>query len=440
MSGASQPYEMILACTAGVGSRWHVCPCPSVGVLGLSSFVSHVDQALLHVAVAMSGAARVDLQAADKGLASCLALSNVTRAWADAFIAHHRLESLEDFIYIVDRSKWESSLKELADEVAPLRDNRLALARLKAAYESGHAAIQNAQAVDKSDASDLDQPIPDNYFQQLDQEWKRSYGIRIEAHLDPSDSLRGRIWRELRRRSLTLLDMKKVKSVVGGSSPMDEERITLEGGVSLQFAKEGYSSPKNTIEYYLRLRTLCYAWAFCGNFKQKCLDGTDRLVMPLEVALNYADFALRHTSSYGSGALHWLQRNDTLTRGNMCAKVRRGLTAAVALEEALREAHLEWRSPGVRLSEPSVFPETPERPSKRKFQDLSFTPPPPAPPKGRALTVSMAKGGRKLCKPWNDGRGCTNKNCDDLHACDIRLPDGSACMSRSHSRLNHPSS
>ena len=153
-------------------------------------------------------------------------------------------------------------------KLRPLKDNRLALARLKAAYECGHAAIQNSQAVDKSDTSDLDQPIPENYFQQLDQEWKRSYGIRIEAHLDPSDALRGRIWRELRRRTLTLLDMRKVKSVVGGSSPMDEERITLEGGVSLQFAKEGYSSPKYTIEYYLRLRTLCYAWAFCGNFKQ----------------------------------------------------------------------------------------------------------------------------------------------------------------------------
>ena len=74
----------------------------------------------------------------------------------------------------MERASWESSLKELADAVLELRGDRLVLARLKAAYETGFAAVHNSQAVEKQDAADLDQPIPDNFFQQLDQEWKRS--------------------------------------------------------------------------------------------------------------------------------------------------------------------------------------------------------------------------------------------------------------------------
>ena len=51
----------------------------------------------------------------------------------------------------------------------------------------------------------------------------------------------------------------KVKSVVGGSLLLEEERISLESGVSRQLSKDGLHVLKNTIEYHLRLRTLCYA-------------------------------------------------------------------------------------------------------------------------------------------------------------------------------------
>ena len=103
-----------------------VCPIASAMLLNLRGcFLGLGSVVFLYVDASktlatMAGAARVDLQASDKGLASCMVMCNVTAAWADAFIQHHRLESLEDFIYIVDRSKWESSLKELADEVAPI--------------------------------------------------------------------------------------------------------------------------------------------------------------------------------------------------------------------------------------------------------------------------------------------------------------------------------
>ena len=91
------------------------------------------------------------------------------------------------------------------------------------------------------------------------------------------------------------------------------------------------------------------------------------------------------------------------------------------------------------MSEPMPAPSTP-RGGKRKFDDDIPTPPPAPSGQRRVQTISMIRGGRKICKEWNDSRGCNKKNCDSIHGCDVRLPDGSACLSKSHNRMTHPSS
>ena len=150
------------------------------------------------------------------------------------FVTHHRLETLEDFIFLVEKANWEASLKTLVDEVQSLRESRLILARFKSAWQSGVTAIQAAQtATAKHESADVEEPIPELQFQQLANDWQRSYNLKIEPHLDPSDSLRARVWREFKRRTLTIMEMSKVKSVVGGASPLDEDKISLEKGVTI---------------------------------------------------------------------------------------------------------------------------------------------------------------------------------------------------------------
>ena len=121
-----------------------------------------------------------------------------------------------------------------------------------------------------------------------------------------------------------------------------------------------------------------------------------------------------------------------------------GWPAAAALHEALREAHLDWRAPAVMSHGQDVVP------AQRSKQLLEQEAPPAAsaesdgPAKKRQIkadnfrTVSKVKGGAKLCKPFNDGRGCSDKQCGSLHACDVRLDNGQACMSKKHTRLSHP--
>ena len=64
---------------------------------------------------AMAGAGTIDVTAPDTGLASCLRMARLSDSNASLFIQKHKLESLEDFVYVVERSSWEASLKELAE-------------------------------------------------------------------------------------------------------------------------------------------------------------------------------------------------------------------------------------------------------------------------------------------------------------------------------------
>lgn len=162
-------------------------------------------------------------------------------------------------------------------------------------------------------------------------------------------------------------------------------------------------------------------------------NDADVLMMDLSTALHYADTSLRDCMEFGGGSLVWYQRNDLLTRAKMATYVRRGWPASAALTEALRESHLEWRSPSVQpLLEPQETKGT-KRPAES----------PPLERRARAVkgdgfrTVSQIKGGKRLCKPWNDGRGCQDKNCQALHVCDVRLDSGQACMHKKHTRLEH---
>jgi len=158
---------------------------------------------------------------------------------------------------------------------------------------------------------------------------------------------------------------------------------------------------------------------------------------PLSVTQGYADESLRCCMEYGQGSLWWFQRNDQLTRGKVSSLVRRGYTIASALPEALHNTHLEWRSPSLS----PVLQD--EKPNKRAPKREAETPPAPPPKRERMVksdafqTISMLRGGKKICKPFNDGRGCKG-GCQNAHVCDVKLSSGKPCASSAHNRLNHP--
>ena len=225
------------------------------------------------------------------------------------------------------------------------------------------------------------------------------------------------------------------------AQPRTQGSVTLGDNLHLEFEKEEGIPLKSCVEYNLQLRVLAHALAWAGNY-QIDYEGSRCWMMELSTALGYADVALRNCMEFAGGSLSWLQRNDVLTRGKLATYVNRGMPGSLAMKQALQETHLEWRSPlptSLGASAGSVAPAT----TKRKQEDPSMpvsdivAKRPRNAKADKWQTVSMIKGGKRLCKPSNDGRGCTNQRCDHLHACDVKLPNNKPCLSRTHTRAQH---
>ena len=110
--------------------------------------------------------------------------------------------------------------------------------------------------------------------------------------------------------------------------------------------------------------------------------------------------------STGTEAFCGCNATTSLPGGKMATYIRRGQPGQWALDNALRDTHLEWRSPAIQplvetietgASKRAAEPEPPAE-RKRQIKGDSFK------------TVSQIKGGQKICKPWNDGRGCKEAN------------------------------
>ena len=325
----------------------------------------------------MALSSKVDVHASDRGLATCFQAANVQHAWSSAFLKVHKAETLDDFVYLVDGDKWEASLEGLLKAVPELGDSRLVLARFKSAYATGLDAMKQAKVVSVGSAEELEQPIPEAKLQHLQNAWHKTYGTVLDPHLEPSDALRGRVWREFSRGTMTVLEIKKVRSLLMQSLPTSNEVIKLQdssrGPISLSFAREQDTAIQDVVAYFFGLRVLMNAFAFCGNFVFKDVDGVERRFISLSQAQDYADHCLRDAMSYGQGSVQWLQHNDLLTRGKMASKIRRGYSAGRALTEALSECHLEWRSPSVGQPLDATTP-----PKKRPLPADVPSPPPGA--------------------------------------------------------------
>ena len=379
----------------------------------------------------MAAAARIDVWQADRGLQSCMEAANINPTWSEAYIKVHKLETLEDFIYLLPSDTWEKSLQSNLQGIPELKDKPLVLARFKSAYEAGLQDVrQAALPASRTSTEAMDDSLPESTLATVSRDFKAKYCMELDSALEPADSLRSRIYREFRKGTMTVLPITKVKSVLHQSGPRAQESVSLSGNIKLEFDQDSPVNVSSVISYYWGLRTLAYGWAWAGQFEHKDPDGVKRVFISLSEAQHYADEALRLTSEFGSGSLLWLTRCDTVTRGKMATSVRRGWSAGAALKDAMQQTFLEWRAPAMQP--------VPANPKVRPPPEPMMAPEPKKPrhiQTDRWPTVSMVKGGRRICKRYNDARGCPG--CEDIHGCDVRLASGKACLAKDHNRLSH---
>ena len=290
----------------------------------------------------------VNTSASDEGLKSCLEGARVPEALITHLTESVGLQTLRDFINFVTAGDYEKELKVVADGCEDMRDTPIPLARLRAAWRSGHAALKSIEqrASSADAATDFDQPLQDAAALEIQDAWDKRYHLTLEIRVSPADSLVARLYREFRRSAATVIPVSKCRSLFQANKPRVEKSVPLADQMRIEFGQQDEAPARTVIDYYWGLRTLANANAKAGNYtvKSKASSG-DVLMAPLSVNLDYADFALRSTVEVGlhaSGGTSWLEQRDVSTRGKMVAYMRQGWPQGEALTRAVAESQVAW--------------------------------------------------------------------------------------------------
>ena len=166
---------------------------------------------------------KIDVLADDRGLSACWVGANISEAWSKEFLAVHKVTTLDDFVYLVTAADWERSLQSLVD-ATNFKHDRIAGARFKSAYLAGQQALKQSLEVAPT-AEDADQPLPESTTHQLNRDWD-------------ADPLRARVYKEFKKFTMTIIECRRIKSILTHSMPKSHEEVHLQGGVKIAFDKE----------------------------------------------------------------------------------------------------------------------------------------------------------------------------------------------------------
>lgn len=357
-------------------------------------------------------------------------------------------------------------------------------ANLKQAWREAEAMIARGlkRTVDCVDAEGLDEPLKHDAHDKLEKCFAVTYNLTVPAVWMGFASMLGRLHREFVRRSHVVYHVNRVRNL---------EQITL-AGPQMKHQKLGNMdiswgqteqhaelSVSNVFTYLMGLKSVLYTMAVAGSFKVT-REGKQVMFAPLAPLLNHLSltesYVLRHSTARESrdrysdqDILKQLIHCDESIRGEWARVIRTNEPDGVTLGEAIdhsknfaaallliqpQRANIDHQQRQAQQSQPRrdpyIFPPdnmqgSPSRTQKGgkgggkgKGKD-----------KGKPFTSAFEKfdckiktarvntKGEKLCKPFNDPRGCSNPSCRDKHQCDALLPTGNVCGRDSHSRNNH---
>lgn len=334
------------------------------------------------------------------------------------------MESLQDFTNFVTQTGYENELKSMVCDLCPaVKDNALALARLRVAWRAARTQIlkmEHRQSQGQA-SEDLDEPLEQVTQETLMGGFKARYDLELSVHMLPSDSLLGRVYRELQRATPTVISIAKVKSVYVSNVPRADRSIPIGDNIRLQLDRPQDTPPKSVVEYYTGLRVLCNAYSIAGCYQVDSKAAAGKVIMsPLSTNLNYCDFVLRVSCKHDLPLSVIAQRHESC-RARTVELMRQGWPQGESLAKALQECELAW------VSQVGLIP-------RRKLEDEQQE------ANKRARTANTI-GSHAICKKHNDNRGCTQKEsqCPDRkkHCCDVLVHD-QPCGSKSHTRMSCP--
>ena len=405
----------------------------------------------------MTMAMKVDVRVEDGGLAQVYQISKINALLVKE-LEKEEVTNLSDFTGLWTTAKYEDEANEFCDKIEEIKGKKVEVSRLRAAIQLARAVMERPAAAPSGEGPtiDMEAALEPEEKESMLKAWTSRYNVTLSMWLDPADKLVNRLWRELRMNTPNLISVNHVKSTYTANNPNPERRVGLAGGLTLTLeGKDKEEIVRDVSSYYFSLRILANASAKAGNYEveSKLCEGKKVIFAPLDVNLDYADFALRsalkqeHRLGYN---LRWLLDRDEYTRGIMVNYMRRGHPQGEALTVALSKSELKWASP---LEGEQPAPAMGSHDNSRKRE--RSTPPggmaqrQPKAKKGKTAVgrtqqntmqkvryANIAKGGKTICIGFNKGQ-CKGDQCQYgyAHVCNI-IENGRTC-GKNHPAVRH---
>jgi hypothetical protein len=352
------------------------------------------------------------------------------------------------------------------------------IADLKQAWREAEAHVQKILTKTSAGLPEeiIDSPLRTEVQATLQTQWKTWYMWELPSSWRGPDSLLGRFHREFLKRTHVLYQIKKIRSLeMATTLGPSLTRHHLSGTLDIMVNSHDTSpelSINSTWGYLIGLKVILFTMALAGAFKLK-----DNVFAPLNSLVKHLAAAENFALTHNTGAkplsdgtiLTQLRRTDEAIRGEWAKRLRSSEdnTLGQVMEETEAYAASLWminptrdipvprgrsysrgggRGGGGRRQRSRSNSAT--RKKKPRVNDADRSQDRDGQRDGgkgggksgsfgsTIKTCRFNKDRKQLCKPFNDARGCNNRNCPNAHRCDVQKPSGEACNS-DHRRVNH---
>eukprot|EP00973_Karenia_brevis_P084650 11746667-Karenia_brevis.AAC.1 len=133
-------------------------------------------------------------------------------------------------------SEYEQALGDEVIQKTDAKDNRLQLGRLRTSWRLAQSELSTALKRKASglDEDDYDKPLDAVEKQRADEDFSKIYSIKFSDEATPCETLFARVFRELRRRNVTVVPLNKVRSAAQFQmSQSSSHRKSIGNGVAI---------------------------------------------------------------------------------------------------------------------------------------------------------------------------------------------------------------
>jgi len=342
------------------------------------------------------------------------------------------------------------------------KDDAAQKSRLKMAWRQADAICERAL---KRQAEGLteecwDEPLDPEVVTGINEAFKKAYTWRLfPPERVGTDTLVGRVYREFQAFKPTVYSVAKVKTLaISQSKPLAAKR-RMGNGVTITMDNEDDDEDSgclSLLHYLMAMEVLGNTWVLCGQHQVTFENELVRFVYWPDVTdymckLRTEGCALLLENTESSVITYMTTVEEgfrtkavELTRGD--ERVPWGK----ALLRAMKDKESTWDHLLSMLTKKRIPTLTPG-PSVGATQDRSRRDIGGGNSKKRKVKAELKEseyrrtwvtakwhGSLKMCKKWNDPRGCRNPCADGCsHTCDVVLSNGNTCGSKSHNRYSH---